>query len=64
MFRSPQTRKQLAILGIVLGLVFAAGVVWSVMTGETPWWSLILLLPAVAIMSKLYVLLQRGGGQL
>ena len=53
MFRNPETRRKLAILAITLGVVFIIGVLWSVVSGETEWWTLILILPAAAIMRRL-----------
>jgi Na+-transporting NADH:ubiquinone oxidoreductase subunit NqrB len=47
-------RITLAIFGLILGFLFVAGVLRSVLTGETEWWSAIILLPVLLIMYRLY----------
>jgi uncharacterized membrane protein len=47
-------RITLAAFGLILGLLFVAGVLRSVATGETEWWSAIILLPVLYIMYLLY----------
>lgn len=53
MFRDPETRRKLALFGIVLGVIGAIGVIWSVAAGGAEIWSLIILLPVFAVISRL-----------
>lgn len=59
MLKNPRSRGLIAILGILLGLFFTAGVVWSVLTGQAEWWSLILVLPALVIVLRLFTFWSR-----
>lgn len=58
MFRDPGTRRKLALLGIILGFIGIIGVLWAVLLGDAEWWSLIILLPALAIMRRLFTLVR------
>jgi hypothetical protein len=53
MFRDPETRRKLALFGIALGVIGAIGVVWSVAAGGAEIWSLIILIPVFAVISRL-----------
>lgn len=59
MLRKSGTRRAIALIGILLGLFFAGGVVWSVLTGQAEWWSLLLLLPVLVILFRLYAFWSR-----
>lgn len=54
MFKDPGTRRAVAIVGIALGGIFTAGVLWSVLSGQSEWWSIFLLLPVLLIVYRLY----------
>lgn len=58
MFRRRETRRKLAVFGLILGAVFMIGVVGSIIRGDTEWWSAVLLLPTALIMFRLYLLLE------
>jgi uncharacterized membrane protein YbaN (DUF454 family) len=53
MFRDPATRRKLAILGIMLACVGIIGVIWAVLSGDAEWWTLIILIPVIAVMRRL-----------
>jgi hypothetical protein len=50
----PGTRRTLAISGLVLGALFIVAALWSVLAGDTDWWAVIIVLPVVWIMYRLY----------
>lgn len=56
MLKDPGRRRAIAAIGIVLGVLYALGVVWSVLSGQAEWWSMVLLLPAALIVIRLYAL--------
>ncbi|TVR70094.1 MAG: hypothetical protein EA415_13400 [Sphaerobacteraceae bacterium] len=53
MLRDPETRRKLALFGIVLGVIGSIGVIWSVAAGGAEIWSLIILIPVFAVISRL-----------
>ncbi len=53
MLRDPETRRKLALFGIVLGVIGSIGVIWSVAAGGAELWSLIILIPVFAVISRL-----------
>jgi hypothetical protein len=58
MFRDRGTRRTLAVIGIGLGFIGTIGVLWAVLLGDAEWWSLVILIPVVAVMRRLYHLLR------
>lgn len=53
MLRDPGARRTIALIGIGLGVVGIVGVLWAVLLGDAEWWSLIILIPVLAVMSSL-----------
>jgi CDP-diglyceride synthetase len=53
MFKDPETRRKLAIFGIMLACVGIIGVIWAVLSGDAEWWTLIILLPVIAVIRRL-----------
>jgi hypothetical protein len=43
-----------AIVGLVLGVLFIANVYREVFFGDASWWTLLLIIPALFIMMRLY----------
>jgi hypothetical protein len=54
MLKRQKTRRVIAALGLVLALIFTFGVLRAVALGDTEWWNLLVLVPALAIAYQLY----------
>jgi hypothetical protein len=63
MLQNPETRRKLAVLAMFLGVVFIISVIWSVLTGATEWWTLILILPAAVIMRRMSGMMRPPAGR-
>jgi hypothetical protein len=53
MLRDPETRRKLALFGIVLGVIGAVTVIATIMAGGAEIWSLVILIPVAAVVSRL-----------
>jgi hypothetical protein len=53
-------RITLATFGLILGFLFIAGVLRSILTDEAEWWSAIIILPILFIIYRLYTRWLKG----
>lgn len=53
MLRDPGARRTIALIGIGLGAIGIVGVLWAVLFGDAEWWSLVILIPVLAVMRSL-----------
>ncbi len=53
MLNDPGVRRKLAVIGLVLGSIGVASVLWAVFFGDAEWWTLIVLLPVLAVMRSM-----------